>query len=57
MYIYIYIIYIYICIHIKKQLNFIVCDRCEQEKIFFSYRYISDLYSFVSVCVCVKDTC
>ena len=25
--------------------------------IFFSYRYISELYSFVSVCVCVKDTC
>ena len=22
----------------------------------FSYRYISDMYSFVSVCVCVKDT-
>ena len=23
----------------------------------FLYRYISELYSFVSVCVCVKDTC
>ena len=23
----------------------------------FPYRYISELYSFVSVCVCVKDTC
>ena len=22
----------------------------------FSYRYISELYSCVSVCVCVKDT-
>ena len=21
------------------------------------YRYISELYFFVSVCVCVKDTC
>ena len=25
--------------------------------IFFSYRYILELYSFVSVCMCVKDTC
>ena len=25
--------------------------------IFFSYRYISELYSFVSVCVCVKGAC
>ena len=23
----------------------------------FSYRYISELYSIISVCVCVKDTC
>ena len=47
-----------ICIYIHQKTNFIVCDRCEHQKItYFSYRYISELYSFVSICVCVKDTC
>ena len=36
--------------YIKKN-NFIVCDQCEHQKItFFSYRYISELYSF-NVCI------
>ena len=41
-------IYIYIC---QKKNNFNVCDHCDYQKTYiFLYRYISELYSFVSVC-------
>ena len=48
----IYILYICIDIYVKKT-NFNVCDHCDHQKTYiFLYRYISELYSFVSVCAC-----
>ena len=57
-YIYIYIyIYIYTYIH-KKQLYCMWPLYVDIKKSYFFIQIMSELYSsFVSVCVCVKDTC
>ena len=58
-YIYMYYIYniynIYIYIYIKKPTLLFVTTVNIKKSHIFPYRYISELYSFVSVCVCQKD--
>ena len=48
--------YIYIYTSKKPTLLYVTAVNIKKSHI-FPYRYISELYSFVSVCVCVKDTC
>ena len=55
-YIYMYIciyIYIYMYMYLKKTTLFYVTAVNIKKSHIFSYRYISELYSFASVCVCV----
>ena len=50
--------YIYMYIYTSKQPTLLYVTNVNIKKShIFPYRYISELYSFVSVCVCVKDTC
>ena len=49
-------IYIYIYISKKSTLLYVTTVNIKKSHI-FPYRYISEVYSFVSVYVCVKDTC
>ena len=47
-------IYIYIYIYIKKT-NFIVCDRCEHQKITYFSRQIYFGTVFLRQCMCVCE--
>ena len=53
-------IYAYTSNNKKIKKNFNVYERCETTKITYiipTKKCISQLYSFVSICMCVKDIC